>query len=111
MAHPQFQVKTGNDNKLYFNLTAKNGQIILTSQGYADKGGCENGIESVKTNSPDDSKFERKESTDGHPYFVLKAANGQVIGKSEMYNSKAAMENGIESVKTNAPEAGVEYLD
>ena len=37
----------------------------------------------------------------------LKAANGQEIGRSEYYSSKAAMENGIESVKKNAPDAEV----
>jgi uncharacterized protein YegP (UPF0339 family) len=37
----------------------------------------------------------------------LKAGNGQVIGKSEMYNSASAMENGIDSVKTNAPTAKI----
>jgi uncharacterized protein YegP (UPF0339 family) len=36
-------------------------------------------------------------------YFVLKASNGQIIGNSEMYASKAGMENGIESVKKNGP--------
>lgn len=44
---------------------------------------------------------------DGLPFFNLKATNGQVIGKSEMYSSVAACENGIESVKKNAPEAEV----
>ena len=44
---------------------------------------------------------------DGSPFFNLKATNGQVIGKSEMYSSKSACENGIESVKKNAPEAEV----
>ena len=44
---------------------------------------------------------------DGSPFFNLKATNGQVIGKSEMYSSAAACENGIESVKKNAPEAEV----
>ena len=39
--------------------------------------------------------------------FDLKATNGQVIGKSEMYSSAAACENGIESVKKNAPDAEV----
>lgn len=33
------------NNKFYFNLKAKNGQIILSSQGYADKGGAMNGTE------------------------------------------------------------------
>ena len=39
--------------------------------------------------------------------FNLKATNGQVIGTSELYESAAARENGIESVKKNAPDAEV----
>ncbi len=46
-------------------------------------------------------------SMSGEPYFVLKATNGEVIGRSEMYSSASAMENGIESVKTNGPAAAV----
>ena len=42
------------------------------------------------------------------PYFVLKAANGEVIGTSETYSSEAACKNGIESVKKNAPDAKLE---
>ena len=53
----------------------------------------------------DDARYERKESSNGKPYFSLKASNGQVIGKSEMYESAASMENGIESVKKNGPDA------
>jgi uncharacterized protein YegP (UPF0339 family) len=41
---------------------------------------------------------------------VLKAANNQVIGTSEMYSSEAAMENGISSVKSSAPGAVVEEV-
>lgn len=105
MAHPQFQIKTGKDNQYYFNLTAKNGQIILSSEGYKSKQGCDNGIESVKTNSQNDDRFDRRTASNGQFYFVLKAANGEIIGKSEMYTTKAAMENGIVSVKENAPNA------
>ena len=39
--------------------------------------------------------------------FDLKATNGQVIATSEVYNSSAACNNGIESVKKNAPVAEV----
>jgi uncharacterized protein YegP (UPF0339 family) len=39
--------------------------------------------------------------------FNLKATNGQVIGTSELYESIAARENGIESVKKNAPDAEI----
>ncbi|MNR29341.1 hypothetical protein D3C85_1467220 [compost metagenome] len=56
-------------------------------------------------NSQDDSKFDKKESSNGKPYFNLKASNGQIIGSSEMYESTAARDNGIASVKSNAPDA------
>ncbi len=110
MAHPEFQVKTGKDGQYYFNLTAKNGQVILSSEGYKAKESCENGIASVKKNSQDDKRFERKTAKDGQVYFVLQATNGQEIGRSEMYKAQASMENGIGSVKTNAPLAGISYL-
>ncbi len=96
--------KRAND-EFQFNLKAGNGQTILSSEGYTTKAACLNGIESVKTNSQDDSKFDKKESSNGKPYFNLKASNGQIIGSSEMYESTSARDNGIASVKTNAPDA------
>lgn len=102
-----FVINKRKDGDFQFNLKAGNGQIILTSEGYTTRAACDNGIESVKKNASDDARFERKESSNGKPYFNLKAANGQVIGKSELYESVASMENGIESVKKNAPDAEV----
>ncbi len=101
----KFVITKRTNGEFQFNLKAGNGQTILTSEGYSTKAACLNGIESVKTNSADDNKFDRKESSNGKPYFNLKATNGQIIGASEMYESTAARENGIESVKTNAPAA------
>ncbi len=40
--------------------------------------------------------------------IVLKAANGEIIGRSERYKATPGMENGIESVKTNGPIAPTE---
>lgn len=40
--------------------------------------------------------------------FDLKASNGEVILTSEIYASLASCKNGIESVRTNAPIAGLE---
>jgi hypothetical protein len=110
MAHPEFQVTKGKDNQFYFNLTAKNSQVIFSSQGYKSKGGCENGMMSVKKNASDKKNFERKDSKGGSYYFVLKAANSKVIGKSQMYTTKESMENGIESVRENAKTATVNYI-
>ncbi|MCB0569694.1 MAG: YegP family protein [Phaeodactylibacter sp.] len=102
--------KSEKSGEFYFRLKAKNGQVILSSQGYASKSGCVNGIESVKKNSGNDGQYERKEASNGKFHFNLLAANKQIIGSSQMYASKASMENGIESVKTNAPEAVVKDL-
>jgi uncharacterized protein len=110
MAHPEFQVSTGKDEKFYFSLTAANGQVILTSQGYASKDGCMNGILSVKANSSNKKHFERKDSKNGSHYFVLKAMNSKIIGKSQMYTTNQSSENGIDSIKTNAKIATVNIL-
>ena len=40
--------------------------------------------------------------------FRMKARNGKIIGTSEGYTGKAGCLNGIESVRTNAPEAETE---
>ena len=53
------------------------------------------------------SKFVIREVPSGIK-FALKATNGQVIATSEGYTTKAACENGIASVRKNAPEAEVE---
>ncbi len=103
----KFVITKRTNDEFQFNLKAANGQVILTSEGYVTKASCENGIESVKKNASDDNRFDRKTSTNGKFYFNLKASNGQVIGSSQMYESEASRDNGIDSVKTNAPEATV----
>ncbi|MBN2846946.1 MAG: YegP family protein [Coriobacteriia bacterium] len=90
-----------------FNLKAGNSQTILTSETYKAKASALNGIESVRTNGLMEERFERRTAKDGRPYFVLKASNGQEIGRSQMYASTATMENGIASVKKNAADAAL----
>jgi uncharacterized protein len=85
----------------HFNLKATNGQIILTSLMYSSLAECKEGIDSVRENCSDDNKYERKISSDNKHYFNLTSSGGKVIGKSEMYESAAGMENGIASVKKN----------
>ena len=103
----KFVITTRKNGEFQFNLIATYGQVILSSEGYTTLAACKNGIESVKKNSPEDARYERKESTNGKFYFNLKATNGQVIGSSQMYQSEDSRDNGIESVKRNAPDAEV----
>lgn len=103
----KFVISKRKNDEFQFNLKASNGQIILTSEGYTTKAACNNGIESVKKNSQEEKRFEVLESKNGKHYFNLKATNGQIIGTSQMYESAAGCQNGVESVKKNAPEAEI----
>ncbi len=103
----KFEVSKRKNEEFQFNLKATNGQIILSSEGYTTKAACMNGIESVKKNSQDESKFDVLESKNGKHYFNLKATNGQIIGSSQMYESLVGCQNGVQSVRNNAPEAEI----
>lgn len=104
----KFELKKSKDGQFMFNLKATNGQVILTSELYKSKSSAENGIESVRKNANRDGAFETKANSKGEPYFILKAANSQEIGRSEYYSSNSAKENGIASVKKNAPDGKVD---
>ncbi len=101
----KFVISEGKDGKDYFVLKAGNGEVILQSQGYKSASGCENGIESVRTNSQDVSMFECREAKDGRTYFVVKAGNGQEIGRSQLYKTDSGCKSGMASVAKNSPDA------
>lgn len=101
-----YELKPSGD-QFMFNLKAANHEVILTSERYTSKASAQDGIASVRQNSQVDARYERKTATDGSPYFTLTANNGQTIGRSEMYSSTAARDNGIASVKTNGPSTTV----
>lgn len=103
----RFEIKRSSNQKFYFCLKAANGETILRSELYERRQGAENGIQSVKTHASDDSQYDRLSSTDDHFYFNLKATNGEIIGTSEMYETRQGMENGIDSVKRNAAVASL----
>ena len=103
----KFVISVASNDEFRFNLKADNGQVILTSETYKAKAGCNNGIESVKKNSADENKFTKLEAKNGKFYFTLKAGNGEVIGTSQMYAAEDGRDNGIASVMSNAPDAEV----
>lgn len=103
----RYELFKATNSHFYFRLRAGNSQIILQSEGYLQKSGAENGIQSVRENSPFDSRYKRLTSNRNKPYFTLTALNGQVIGVSEEYETTQGRENGILSVKQNGPTAPV----
>lgn len=112
------KVNTG----IMFNLKAGNGQVIATSEVYTTAASCKNGIQSVRKNAPianlEDQtnegyatekfpKFEMYVDKAGEFRFRLKATNGEIIAASEGYTAKESCENGIQSVRENAPVAEI----
>ncbi len=110
MASARFEIQRSSDAQFYFNLLAPNNEVILTSERYTAKASAQTGIDSVKVNAPIDARYDRREAKDASPYFVLRANNNEVIGKSEMYSSNQARDKGIDAVKTHAPGAEVRDL-
>jgi uncharacterized protein len=97
----KYEIKKGKGG-FRFNLKAPNGKIILSSETYTTKASAQAGITSVKGNARAKSHFEERKARNGDPYFVLKAKNGETIGRSETYSSDSARQNGIEAVQRNA---------
>ncbi len=104
-----FELKQSGE-KFHFVLKAGNGEVILSSQMYASKATAHKGIESIKINALTDLSYDRLTAKNGKFYFNLKATNGEIIGTSQMYASKSGMNNGIDSVKNNAPDASVKEV-
>ena len=103
-----------------FDLKAANGQVVLSSEVYAGVAACRRGVESIIKNAPRAKVEDQTEpgwETQNHPKFQLytdktgafrfrlRARNGEIIGSSEGYTSKASCLSGIESVRKNAAEA------
>ncbi|HVW64704.1 MAG TPA: YegP family protein [Nitrosospira sp.] len=103
----KFEIYKDKAGEFRFRLKAANGQTILASEGYKARSGCANGVESVRKNAQNDARYERKTTESGKFRFNLKSGNNQIIGASESYETEKARDNGMESVKKNAPDAAV----
>lgn len=120
----KFVIKT-TPKGVKFDLKAKNGEVVATSQVYASEMSCKKGINSVIKNSliagvEDQTvlgynkekcpKFEVYEDKSGEFRFRLKATNGQVIAVSEGYKTLKNCLKGVESVKKNSQDSKIEKI-
>ncbi|GAL83200.1 hypothetical protein MYP_426 [Sporocytophaga myxococcoides] len=108
---PKFQITF--NNQFNYRLKSTTGKVILSGQGYISQEACRKGIEQVKASAPYDSRYERKNSLNNNQYyFILRSANGDSLGRSEMYYSHEAREEAIDEVSRTAPFSMVEqYAD
>jgi hypothetical protein len=109
MASACFELKKSK-GQFMWNLKAKNGKVVLTSERYKTRRAAQAGIASVKKNCGQDGCYLRKTTPSGNYRFNLVATNGQVVGASQNYASYSGRNAGIASVKKNAKRAKVEDL-
>lgn len=102
-----YELNPTKNGQYHFVLKASNGEVILQSETYTTKAAAQHGIASVQTNSPLDERFEKKTASNGKFHFNLKAANHQIIGSSQLYESERSRDAGVESVKKNGPTTAV----
>ncbi|MDR0832991.1 MAG: YegP family protein [Candidatus Symbiothrix sp.] len=104
----KFELKLRKNSHFMFNLVATNNEVVLTSEGYTTKENAKKGIEAVRKNSQITGKFLKLvDLPTTKVYFVLKAENGEIIGRSQMYVDDATRKTGIAAVKKYAPTAAL----
>jgi len=87
------------DGEFRFRLKAANGEIILaSSEGYTDRSGSLNAIDSVKRNGTDANAYDFVSTSDGQYRFNLEASNGEILGVSESYTQRSDAERGAQTV-------------
>lgn len=86
------------DHKYYFRLKARNGEIVMKSQGYRSKAGAVRGAQCVQKYGKDEDNYETKTSKNRKSFFNLKAKNGRIIGSSQIYTQLASCQKTIQSI-------------
>lgn len=107
----KFEIDKATNGEYFFRFKSSGSdEIILRSEQYTTKKSCENGIESVKNNAPYDARYDKRTATNDKYYFNLKAANGEVIGTSRLYETASKRDEGISLVKDQVPTATTDDL-
>lgn len=66
-----FELSRSSDNQFRFVLKAGNGETILTSELYTSKASAEKGIASVRSNCPQEERYEKKTASNGKQRQIL----------------------------------------
>jgi uncharacterized protein YegP (UPF0339 family) len=101
----QFEIEKSENDQYFFRLRSSSETILLTSETYTVKASAKTAIASVKENAPADLRYERKESSDNRYFFVLKARNGETLGRSPLHGTIAGRDAAVATTKKEAPDA------
>jgi uncharacterized protein len=102
-AGARLEVEQGVSGQFHFNFFAKNGQIVLSSESYTDEANAWNGALSVQENGVNSYSYEVKQAASGGFFFNLKAANGEIVGTSQVYTTAESAKSGRDALVTLLP--------
>ena len=94
------EVLVGATGKFRFNVHAKNGQIILSSEHYTTEAAAYNGAFAVQSEGQDPAAYTLKQNSAGGFYFTVKAQNGQIVGTSQQYTTKSSAQSAMTSLQS-----------
>lgn len=104
MSFPRYEIFKDTRGEYRFRLQSKNSEIILaSSEGYTYKSDCKTAIEICQRNSPFERNYDKRTTSSGKFYFMLRGDNYKDIGRSEDYNTSSARDEGIRDVQRDGP--------
>lgn len=102
-----FVLRRTKQDQYYFTLVKANGLVILTSQMYGSKASALSGIEAVKRNAQRKEAFNVRQGSDAGYQFIIKAPTGEIVGVSENYGSREAIDQVISDIREWAPDSSI----
>ena len=95
----KFEIFQSESNqKYYFRLKARNGQVVLSGNPHASVEAVKASIEAVKERSKDAANFKTNATATGKFTFSLRSSENKSLGNSQSYKSEKSMKNGIGAV-------------
>ena len=98
------EVLVGETGKFRFNIHAGNGEIVLSSEQYDSEAAAFNGAFAVQAVATTASAYTVKQTASGEKFFfTVSAQNGQIVGVSQQYTTKASADAAVVALKKLLP--------
>ncbi len=96
-------VAQGETGQWHFNMHAKNGQIVVSSESYTTEAAAYNGAYAVQTEGQNAAAYTVKQSASGTFYFTVQALNNQIIGTSQQYTTRTSAQTAVTATTALMP--------
>jgi uncharacterized protein YegP (UPF0339 family) len=97
-----FLLQKNDDNDYFFNFVNGSGELLLISGEYEDKTEAEQAIKNVQVGSLVSEQIAAGKAKEDKLFFVIKDAEGDVLVKSVLFDSRMTFDNALHAVKDNA---------